>query len=83
MRTYQIYTANDAGEVVCSPEVFLASDDVAAIERVQRSGRCAELWQDCRRVKRWELQSLAAGTALNAPLSHNCCAPVLKPTSAG
>jgi hypothetical protein len=79
MRTYQIYTTNDAGEVVCSPEVFLASDDVAAIERVQRSGRCAELWQDCRRVKRWEL----AGTALNAPLSHNCCAPVLKPTSAG
>jgi hypothetical protein len=40
MRTYQVYTANDAGEIVCSPEVFLASDDVAAIERVQRSGRC-------------------------------------------
>jgi hypothetical protein len=45
MRTYQVYTANDAGEIVCSPEVFLASDDVAAIERVQRSGRCVELWQ--------------------------------------
>jgi hypothetical protein len=37
MRTYQVYTANDAGEIVCSPEVFLASDDLAAIERVQRS----------------------------------------------
>jgi hypothetical protein len=30
MRTYQVYTANDAGEIVGSPEVFLASDDVAA-----------------------------------------------------
>jgi hypothetical protein len=63
MRTYQVYTANDAGEIVCSPEVFLASDDTAAIERVQRSGRCVELWQGCRRVKRWERQADAPSSA--------------------
>ena len=63
MRTYQVYTPNDAGEIVRSPEVFLASDDVAAIERVQRLGRCVELWQGCRRVKRWESQADAPSSA--------------------
>jgi hypothetical protein len=35
MRTYQVYTANGAGEIVGSPEEFLASDDVAATEQAQ------------------------------------------------
>ena len=36
MFTYQAYLAKDNGEISCSPEVFLASDDAAAIEQVQR-----------------------------------------------
>ena len=57
MFSYQAYLAKDNGEISCSPEVFLASDDAAAIEQAQRQGRCAELWQGCRRVKRWECQA--------------------------
>src|SRR6516164_4315090 len=36
MFTYQAYLAKDNGEISCSPEVFLASDDAAAIEQVRR-----------------------------------------------
>jgi|ERR1700739_4217280 len=66
MRTYQVYTANDAGEIV-APEVFLASDDVAATERAQRRSRYVELWEGCRRVKRWDLETPCASRAAGAP----------------
>ena len=55
MPTYQLYLANKTGEIVRSPEVFVAPDDVAAIAQALSRVRRAELWQDCRRVKRWEL----------------------------
>jgi hypothetical protein len=57
MLTYQLYLANETGEIVRPPEIFAAPDDVTALEQVLSRVRCAELWQDRRRVKRWELSS--------------------------
>lgn len=56
MLTYQAYLANANGDLR-SPEVFLADDDMAAIEKAQCLCGCVELWQDRRRVKRWEYRA--------------------------